>query len=230
MPTADRRAFVSLSLRAFLAQDWPNRELIIVDDGRDAVGDLVAGTAGVRYLRLPQRASIGTKCNLACAEARGELIAYWDDDDWYAPARLSWQAAPIVAGEADVTGLENQFVLQLPAGDFWTTRRELHQRMFVGDVHGGTLMFRRSLFAEGLRYPEVNLAEDAAFLRDAMHRGRRLARLDNPGLFLYVRHGRNAWQFEVGRFLDPAGWEAVAGPPTLPGETLAGYRAAVTAG
>lgn len=58
-------------------------------------------------------------------------------------------------------------------------------------------MFRRSLFAEGLRYPEVNLAEDAAFLRDAMRRGRRLARLANPGLFVYVRHGRNAWQFEA---------------------------------
>jgi glycosyltransferase involved in cell wall biosynthesis len=229
MPTADRRAFVSLSLRTFQAQDWPNRELIIVDDGHDAVGDLVAGTAGVRYLRLPKRVSIGAKRNLACAEARGELIVHWDDDDWYGPARLSWQAAPIVAGQADITGLENRFVLQLPGGDFWTTRRELHQRMFVGDVHGGTLMFRRSLFAEGLRYPEVNLAEDAAFLRDAMRRGRRLARLENPGLFVYVRHGRNAWQFEVGRFLDPSGWEAVAAPPSLSGETLGAYRAAAVA-
>jgi glycosyltransferase involved in cell wall biosynthesis len=213
-------------VRAFQAQDWPNRELIVVDDGRDAVGDLVAGVPGVRYVRLPRRASIGAKRNLACAEARGELIAHWDDDDWYAPARLGWQAAPIVAGDADITGLENRFMLQLPAGKFWTTRRELHQRMFVGDIHGGTMMFRRSLFAEGLRYPEVDLAEDAAFLRDAMRRGRRLSRLENPGLFVYVRHGRNAWQFEVGRFLDPQGWEAIAGPASLPGEILDAYRTA----
>jgi glycosyltransferase involved in cell wall biosynthesis/GT2 family glycosyltransferase len=230
MPTADRRAFVPLGVRGFLAQDWPNRELIVVDDGRDPVGDLVAGVPGVRYLRLARRASIGAKRNLACSEARGELIAHWDDDDWYAPGRLSWQAAPIVAGQADITGLENRFMLQLPAGEFWTTRRELHQRMFVGDVHGGTLMFRRSLFAGGLRFPDVNLAEDAAFLRDAMQRGRRLARLDNPGVFVYMRHGRNAWQFELGRFLDPRGWETVAGPASLSSETLDAYRAAAALG
>jgi hypothetical protein len=36
----------------------------------------------------------------------------------------------------------------------------------------------------------------------------------------------NTWQFEPGRFLDPRGWEVVAGPPSLPGETLDAYRAA----
>jgi glycosyltransferase involved in cell wall biosynthesis len=226
MPTADRRAFVPLGVRGFVAQDWPNRELIVVDDGRDAVGDLVAGVPGGRYLRLARRASIGAKRNLACAEARGELIAHWDDDDWYAPGRLSWQATAIVAGKADITGLENRFILQLPGGAFWTTRPELRQRMFAGDVIGGTMMFRRSLFTGGLRYPEVSMAEDAAFLREAMRRGHRLAQLDNPGLFVYVRHGRNTWQFEPGRFLDPRGWEVVAGPTSLPGETLDAYRAA----
>jgi glycosyltransferase involved in cell wall biosynthesis len=229
MPTADRRAFVPLGVRGFLAQDWPHRELVIVDDGRDPIGDLVAGLPGVRYLRLAQRASIGAKRNLACAEARGELIAHWDDDDWYAPSRLSVQAAPIVAGCADITGLENRFILQLPAGEFWTTRRELRQRMFAGDVIGGTMMYRRALFTGGLRYPEASIAEDAAFLREAVRRGHRLAQLDNPGLFVYVRHGRNTWQFEPGRFLDPRGWEVVAPPPGLPGETLDAYRRAAAA-
>jgi Glycosyl transferase family 2 len=226
MPTADRRAFVPLGVRGFLAQDWPNRELVIVDDGREPVGELVAGVPGVRYLRLAQRASIGAKRNLACVEARGELIAHWDDDDWYAPSRLSVQAAPIVAGRADMTGLENRFILQLPAGEFWTTRRQLRQQMFAGDVIGGTMVFRRALFTGGLRYPEANIAEDAAFLREAVRRGHRLVQLDNPGLFVYVRHGRNTWQFEPGRFLDPRGWEVVAAPASLPGETLDAYRAA----
>jgi hypothetical protein len=45
-------------------------------------------------------------------------------------------------------------------------------------------------------------------------------------VFVYVRHGRNAWQFEPGRFLDPRGWETVAGPASLSAETLDAYRAA----
>ena len=37
--------------------------------------------------------------------------------------------------------------------------------MFVGDVHGGTLVFRKNLLNNGLHYPEVNLAEDAGLLK-----------------------------------------------------------------
>jgi len=121
-------------------------------------------------------------------------------------------------------------VLELPSGSFWTTGTELHRRMFVGDVHGGTLVFRRSLLAEGIRYPDANLAEDAALIREALRRGKRLARLANPGLFVYVRHGRNAWSFAVGSFLDPAGWRAVPAPPQLPPDTVDAYRAAALAG
>jgi glycosyltransferase involved in cell wall biosynthesis len=226
MPTADRRAFLPLSLRRFHEQDWPNRELIVVDDGVDSVADLVASVPRARYLRLPRRTSIGAKRNLACSEARGELIAHWDDDDWYGPARLSWQVAPIVAGDADLTGLANRFVLRLPAGDFWSVHDQLHKQMFVGDLHGGTIVFRRSLFLGGLRYPEIDLAEDAGLIRAALKRGHRIRRLENPGLFVYVRHGKNAWQFDVGRFIDPQGWHQVDRPPLLSPDTLASYRTA----
>ena len=89
MPTFNRRAFIPLALKRFLAQDYPNKELVIVDDGAEAIGNLVNAVPGVRYIRLNQRLSIGAKRNLACREARGELIAQWDDDDWYAPDRLS---------------------------------------------------------------------------------------------------------------------------------------------
>ena len=187
---------------------------MIVDDGDDAIGDLVNAVPGVRYIRLNQRLSIGAKRNLACREARGDIIAQWDDDDWYAPDRLSYQARPILDDQADLTGLENTYLLELPAGRFWTTQHQLHQRMFVGDVHGGTLVFRKNLLNNGLRYPEVNLAEDAGLLKQALRRGKRLARLPNPGVFVYVRHGKNAWQFAPGKFLDPQGWRSID-PPRL---------------
>ena len=72
MPTCDRRRFVSLAIQLFHEQQWPNRELIVVDDGSDPIGDLISAP-DVRYIRLPRRTSIGTKRNLACAEAPGEF-------------------------------------------------------------------------------------------------------------------------------------------------------------
>jgi len=227
MPTYNRRPFIPLAVARFREQSYANRELIIVDDGSDAIGDLVRHEPGVRYIRLERRTSIGAKRNVACAEARGEIVAHWDDDDWYSRDRLMRQAAPILHGEADVTGLENRFVLQMPVGRFWTTSRQLHRSMFVGDVHGGTLVFRRSIWTAGLRYPEVNLAEDAAFVHDAVRHGRKLMRVENDGTFIYVRHHGNAWKFDTGTFLDPSGWSETA-PPT--GFTPACLQAYLTAG
>jgi glycosyltransferase involved in cell wall biosynthesis len=231
MPTYNRRQFVPQALQSFRQQDYPNRELIIIDDGSDGIGDLIQDVPGVCYQRLPARMSIGAKRNLACQHARGEIIAHWDDDDWYSSDRLRYQVAPIIAGAADLTGLENAFVLELPGGEFWTTKPELHRKLFVGNVHGGTLVFRKDLLANGLRYPEINLAEDAYLLHGAVTQGKRLLRLANPGVFVYVRHGHNAWKdFRPGQSLNPAGWERIPAPLTFPMAALTFYKSASKAG
>lgn len=227
MPTYNRRHFLALSLKAFAAQDYPAKELIVMDDGSDPVADLVETISAARYVRLPARTSIGAKRNLACAEARGAIIAHWDDDDWYSSQRLRRQVAPLLAGEADLTGLENSFMLELPGGQFWNTQESLHRRMFVGDVHGGTLVFWKRLFSEGVRYPPRNIAEDAGFIQTAVRNGKQLVRVRNDGLFVYMRHGGNAWRFKPGCFLDPSGWRAIASPDSFgPGEIEAWQNAA----
>src|SRR6267154_6816708 len=85
MPTANRRRFVPQAIRYFLAQDFPKKELIIIDDGEEVAGDLVPEDERIRYLRLPAKTVLGEKRNRAAAEARGEIIVHWDDDDWCAP-------------------------------------------------------------------------------------------------------------------------------------------------
>ena len=213
MPTGDRRGFARLALRHFLDQDYPNKELIVVDDGSDPIVDLVAGLPEVRYLRLANRLSLGAKRNLACREARGEIIAHWDDDDWQAPHRLSYQVAPLVSREFEVSGLRRTFVLELPDA-VW--------RMFEGEIHLGTLVYHRSLLDAGLSYPDLDVGEDASWLGQAVARGHRLARLDNPSVYVYVRHGRNAWK------VDPGGWARVDPPPAFSRDALSAIRDAAS--
>lgn len=210
MPTRDRRPFIPLALDAFQSQTYPNKELIVVDDGLDPIGDLAARAPNVRYLRVMGQASIGQKRNIACAEAKGALITHWDDDDWYSPDRLRYQAGPILAGKGEMTGLQMGALFDLSAGRVWSARADLHNRMFVGDVHGGTLMFRRAVYLAGARYPDRSLAEDAAFLCEAQQRGQRLVKLANKGVFVYMRHGNNAWAFPAGQGV---GWLSSKLPP-----------------
>jgi len=226
MPTYNRPSFVALALQRFAEQSYPNKELIVVDDGVATVEGLAAATAGVRYLRVDRR-SIGEKRNAGCAAARGEIVVHWDDDDWYGRQRLERQVDPILAGRADITGLRCRWLMTLPDGEFWQVFPELHRRMFVGDVHGGTLMFRKRLWEGGARYPATNLAEDADMLRAALRRGARLQVLDNEGDFVYSRHGANAWRFAAGQFIDPRQWQHAPGPPLLHPSIVEEYRAAL---
>jgi hypothetical protein len=142
-------------------------------------------------------------------------VAHWDDDDWYAPRRLSVQAAPILAGRGDVTALRAEVFFDVERWEFWGCTPALHRRLFVSDVHGGTLMYRRSVWGPRATFPASSLAEDAAFLTRAIRTGARLVRVDEPGLFIYLRHGTNAWRFALGGHVDPSGWRRIDEPPHL---------------
>jgi glycosyltransferase involved in cell wall biosynthesis len=76
MPTYNRRRFVPEAIRLFLAQDYPAKELIVVDDGEDNVADLIPNHPQIRYLCLDRRHSLGAKRNIACEAARGDIIAH----------------------------------------------------------------------------------------------------------------------------------------------------------
>jgi hypothetical protein len=57
---------------------------------------------------------------------------------------------------------------------------------------------------------------------------RRLHQSENRGLFVYLRHMQNAWQFDTGTFLDPRGWSETIPPPQFTAERLAAYANAVS--
>lgn len=225
MPTRNRPEFALQAVRYFLDQDYPDRELVVLEDGVSSLTGRLPDDPRVRHVvtGLPAR-SIGAMRNEACRLARGEIVAHWDDDDWYGPERITRQAAAIRSGEADITALRNSLMLDLPAWRFWRCRPELHRRMFVRDVHGGTLVYSRRIWAESGGFPDCSLAEDAMFVEQAVRRGARLRPVEAEGLFVYVRHGGNAWQFACGQTGGAAAWESVP-EPGFPPETRAFYSA-----
>jgi O-antigen biosynthesis protein len=225
MPTKDRPDFALQAVQYFLAQDYRNAELIVLEDGTSSLAGRLPGDPRIRHVVTGRaQRSIGAMRNEACQLARGEIVAHWDDDDWYGPGRITRQVAAIRAGEAEITALRDSLVFDLAAWRFWRLRPDLHRRLFVRDVHGGTLVYRRSVWEEKARFPDRSLAEDATFLEQAMARGARLRALEAAGVFVYVRHGRNAWQFACGLMGDPAGWQSVP-EPDLPPRARAFYSA-----
>ncbi len=231
VPTRDRLDWLLQSVAYFQRQDWPARELIVVDDGVQPVKDRLPCDPRIRVLRLDRCTSIGTKRNLACEAAAGDFIAHWDDDDWHGPGRLSAQMAPLLQGAADITAFEDTWFFELEGWRFWRCEPALYARLFQGAVLGGSMVFRRRLHDRATRYPDASLAEDAAFLRAATRRGARLLAQAAVPHYLYLRHGSNSWR--LARDLAPgsAGWQAMEEPAWLAPDR--GYylarRAAMTA-
>ena len=160
MPTRNRRRFVGQSIWYFLRQDYSQRELIILDDGEDAVADLVPNDERIRYVRLDRRLSLGAKRNLGCELSRGSLIAHWDDDDWMSAERLSIQVAHLLESDALACGARHLLYYSPDAGEAWIYRYPDKARPWLA---GNTLLYRRSVWKEH-PFPELNVGEDNAFV------------------------------------------------------------------
>jgi hypothetical protein len=160
LPTYNRRGFLPHAIHYFLRQDYPNRELLVVDDGPDAVGDLIPADPRIRYIRLAQKITLGAKLNLLCQETRGPIIAQWDDDDWYASDRLSRQTQALRRTNADVCGISDLLYYDIGRG---TAHRYVYPRQERPWLLGASLFFRRALW-ERIPFVEVDVGMDALFV------------------------------------------------------------------
>ncbi len=185
MPTCDRRPFVPRAIRSFLRQDHPNKELIVVDDGVDAVGDLVPDDPRLRYVRLPRRATVGAKRNIACEHAAGSLIAHWDDDDWQAPRRLRCQVEALQRAGADLCGLRTLLFYDMRTARAWRYDYPDGMRPWLA---GSSLLYTRAFWAAH-RFPQTNLGEDSHFVANA--EPARLVTMPDFTVHVGIIHGQN---------------------------------------
>lgn len=91
VPTYNRRPFIPYLIKAFESQTYPidKMELIIVDDGKDKIEDLVSHLPYVKYYKFEKKMPLGKKRNLSHEYSKGDIILYMDDDDYYPPERVS---------------------------------------------------------------------------------------------------------------------------------------------
>ena len=214
MPTRDRRRFVPHAIECFLQQDYPHLELLIADDGRDAIADLVPADTRIRYLRREGPARIGAKRNLACAEARGDFIVHWDDDDWSAPWRVSYQVQSMIASGADVCGLSHILFYEPVAARGWEYVYPAESRPWV---HGATLAYRTSFWRRN-PFPDIHVGEDTRFVWS--ERGQLVRPLERHTFFVGTIHAGNtspkqtgdfrwrAWPVTDARSLIGGGWDS----------------------
>src|SRR5829696_3606941 len=141
------------AIESFLRQDYPNKELIVLNDCPGQ--ELICEEPGVRVVNVAERfPSLGDKRNAGVGLARGELIAPWDDDDISLPWRLSHSVERL--GDADYFN---------PRCYWFLDNDGFHEKpldLTVGYYSLNMSLFRRAAFEGVGGYPSVNLGEDYA--------------------------------------------------------------------
>lgn len=98
IPVFNGERFLRQAIDSALAQTYDAVEVIAVDDGSTDGSPAILASYGdrVRAIRQPN-SGVSRARNAGIASARGEFIAFLDQDDWWQPAKLERQAESVLS-------------------------------------------------------------------------------------------------------------------------------------
>lgn len=168
-----------------MVQDWPEKELVILDDLDDRSFPTAPPLDGVRYFVSEKRLKIGEKRNRLCELAKGKIICHLDDDDYSAPGRIADQVDRLLSTGAMLAGY-NEMVFQDENAALWMFSEPGQY------VHGTSMMYRRE-FWERHPFRQLQMGEDTLFLAKAVQE-KSLAMAPAGSLMLGRMHAGNTIQ------------------------------------
>ena len=157
--TKNRPKFTENILRNFFRQDYSqnNMELIIGDDGECKMEEILPSIDNIKYLKF-ENISLGEKRNKLCEEAKGDIIIFMDDDDYYPPDKVSHYVKELSNSDFELAGSSIMYV-------YFSKFNVIYKFGPYGKYHStcGTLAFKKKYFKDN-KFPDVNKAEESVFL------------------------------------------------------------------
>ena len=163
-PTFNRRPFIANLIKCVDSQTYPKErmEWIIVDDGTDKIEELVSNHPLVSYFKFDKKMSLGKKRNEMHKKARGSIIVYMDDDDYYPPERVSHAVEMLIKNPSAMCAGSSEMYI------YFKDTNQMVQFGPYGPNHAtaGTFAFRKELLCGGHQYNnDACLAEEREFLK-----------------------------------------------------------------
>lgn len=178
MITYGRVNMLEESLHSFLQQNYPNKELIIVNDYPEQ--KLIFDHPEVKIYNMPQTfTTIGAKENYATELCNGDIVCQWDDDDVALPNHLN-NVAKLFTDDVNI--------LHWKTGVYYNEPNITE----VGWIGNSGIVFRKSAWKAIGGHPIENAGYDMTFIENLYkHGGRLFAEMPKEDAsWFYMWHGR----------------------------------------
>lgn len=198
MLTYNREKLVSRAIKSILRQTYRDFEFIIVDNGSTDRSGQIADEYTTKDNRVRvihrERGNIGAGRNTGLDAARGEYIAFIDDDDWAEPDFLEFLLKLLEENHADVSicGAADKV---FDEKKIMTAEEALIELMWRKKYNMAfpTKLFRREL-VETLRFPEDRIYDDIALMYRLLAEAKTVAYHGLPRYTFFRHEGNNsAW-------------------------------------
>ena len=163
-PTFNRRPFIPIMLKCFEHQTYPKDKIewLIVDDGTDKIEDLVSHIPQIRYFKFDEKMTLGKKRNFLNDNAKGDVIVFIDDDDYYPPERISHAVEVLKA---------NPKALCAGSSAMFMHFKHINKMLLFGQYGpnhetAATFAFKRELLSKTRFDESSSVAEEKKFLKD----------------------------------------------------------------
>jgi glycosyltransferase involved in cell wall biosynthesis len=207
-PTFNRRPFIPIIIKCFEHQTYPREKMewIIVDDGTDKIEDLVAHLPYVKYFKYEEKMTLGKKRNISNGIAKGDIIVYMDDDDYYPPDRVKHAVETLRDSKALCAGSSAMYI-------HFKHINKMYQFGPYGPNHStaATFAFKRELLEKTKFDEDSSVAEERKFLKDYTIP---FVQLDSKKSILVFSHSHNS--FDKKELLNQIPNQNVHETPLLP--------------
>lgn len=192
MPVFNGERFVAEALESVFAQTRVPDEVVVVDDGSTDASPSIVARHPVTTIIRQANAGCAAARNRGVAAARGEIIAFIDQDDRWMPEHVERAAAALARDPAldfvasAIRNFLSPEMTSLPAG--------VEPAMLAAPQHGmgtATLVARRELFDRIGMFDETMVPiDDSDWLLRAIDAGARFVHFAEPSLLRRI-HAAN---------------------------------------
>jgi glycosyltransferase involved in cell wall biosynthesis len=162
-----RPEFMSQVFDNYERQDVKDKEMIIILNKDDMLLAKWRNRArkyeNVRVYKRPEEHTLGMCMNYAISKSRYDIVAKFDDDDYYGPKFLKESLDAMEKKKMPIVG-KNTSYMYFEAKKALMIYRPGNEKKEVGTVKGGTIVFKKSVW-DAVKFPEKRRqGSDAVFL------------------------------------------------------------------